>query len=75
MSSKNLFQWVLYWVIQIIFKSQGLKLNMRPFLFVTLLVFIYSSQANAQVKRIVAIGSSTTVGYGATVKDSCWVSL
>lgn len=38
-------------------------------------LFFFNSPVIAQVKRIVAIGSSSTAGVGATSKDSCWVSL
>ena len=37
--------------------------------------FINTNRVNAQEKRMVAVGSSSTAGYGATSVDSCWVSL
>lgn len=43
--------------------------------FVILFIFINPNRSISQVKRIVAIGSSTTAGIGASSKDSCWVSL
>lgn len=40
-----------------------------------LLIFIHINRSFSQNKRVVAIGSSTAAGTGASSIDSCWVSL
>jgi len=53
------------------------RLQLIQFLLLSLYFsfFVNFKHINAQDKRIVAIGSSSTAGTGATAHDSCWVSL
>lgn len=51
------------------------KSILRAYVFVMLLIFIHINGAFSQNKRVVAIGSSTAAGTGASSVDSCWVSL
>ena len=56
-------------------KSADLKSIRCIGLYVLLLIFLNINQSFSQFKRVVAIGSSTTAGNGASSKDSAWVRL
>ena len=75
MSGKNYFYWLFLFLLPGIFKIPEIKAGKRLLLFLSLLISINSQVAFSQIKRIVAIGSSTTAGVGATSPDSGWVCL
>ena len=75
MLNKNNFYWLPFRFIYIVFKSADLKWFRRTGFYTFLLIFTNINQSFSQFKRVVAIGSSTTAGTGATSKDSSWVSL
>lgn len=75
MRHKNNFYWLPFCLPYYIKKSTRLKLLSRWVLYTCLLIFINTNKAFPQTKRTVAIGSSTTAGYGASSQDSSWVSL
>ena len=58
-----------------VFKQYALKSFHFPLLIFFVAIFFNNNRAVAQIKRMVAIGSSTTAGFGATTKGSCWVGL
>jgi lysophospholipase L1-like esterase len=64
-----------HFLAKIIFACRKPK-SIRPFAgLLCFTFFINSTSINAQDKRLVAIGSSSTAGYCASSKDSCWVSM
>ena len=75
MLNKNNFYWLPFRFIYIVIKSADLKWFRRTGIYTFLLIFININHSFSQIKRVVAIGSSTTAGTGATSKDSSWVSL
>ncbi len=72
---KEYFNCLHYNLAKIFFNCYQSKLIRLSLAVLYFTFFINCNQVNAQIKRIVAIGSSSTAGSGATSKDSCWVSL
>jgi len=74
MRKKDNSCWLTYALRYTLIKPADLKSFRDVVMYAFLLIFLHVNQCFSQDKRVVAIGSSTTAGSGATSKDSCWVN-
>lgn len=75
MRNRNNFYWLPFCLRYNLIKSTELKSIQRVGLFTLLLIFININISFSQNNRIVAVGSSTAAGIGASSLDSSWVGL